>query len=55
LHAFQKLGHGGGVGGGMTGAFSSGPANATIVCEAMPITAKAIIFFISILWLIAGI
>ena len=38
----------------MTCLVSGGPANAVIVCEAMPITAKAIIFFIVFPWLIAG-
>jgi hypothetical protein len=44
----QKYSGGGGGGGGATTCLGSGPANATIVCEAMPITAKAIIFFITI-------
>jgi len=39
---------GGGGGGAITCLGSGGPANATSVCEAMPITAKAIIFFITI-------
>jgi len=45
----RKYSGGGGGGGGATTCLGSGgPANATSVCEAMPITAKAIIFFITI-------
>jgi hypothetical protein len=43
-----KYSGGGGGGGTTTCLVSGGPANAAIVCEAMPITAKAIIFFITI-------
>ena len=48
-----KYSGGGGGAGTITCLVSGGPANAGIVCEAMPITAKAIIFFIVLPCLIA--